>query len=379
MKRLWGVFVLIVLLLPVVNVAQQKKAADKSVNELRRDQKHLQDRRKTVNRQLNQNRHQQRIVKADIFELNQEIERLQAQIDRTMARLKETKAEQKKVADELEVATAKLQEKREQLKKRLRLMYIYGEESVSEVLMGAQSFSDLAARKYVLERIAESDRRLFDEVAELREEVAARKLRADQLVDEIADLAADQKEQEGQLKSARQEHAKKLRELQGNEAALNKMLQEIEAAEAAVDSLIAAKSGRATGLTRPTGRLLMPVQGGRLGSGFGMRRHPILRRQRMHAGVDIAARSGTPILAAADGVVIASTSMRGYGNVIILDHGGGVTTLYAHCSRLLVGDGKRVKRGERIALVGSTGLSTGPHLHFEVRVNGKPVNPAGWL
>ena len=107
--------------------------------------------------------------------------------------------------------------------------------------------------------------------------------------------------------------------------------------------------------------------------------HPILKYRRMHKGADIGARSGTPIRAAADGVVITSTTMRGYGKVIVLAHGGGISTLYAHCSALLKGNGARVKRGEVIARVGSTGLSTGPHLHFEVHVNGKAVNPAGWL
>lgn len=97
----------------------------------------------------------------------------------------------------------------------------------------------------------------------------------------------------------------------------------------------------------------------------------------MHTGIDIAAASGTPIKASGDGRVVSASYRNGYGNTVIIDHGGGVTTLYAHCSKLYVKAGQSVKQGEKIAAVGSTGLSTGPHVHWEVRINGKPVNPRG--
>ena len=110
-----------------------------------------------------------------------------------------------------------------------------------------------------------------------------------------------------------------------------------------------------------------------------MRYHPILHITRLHAGCDFGAPIGATIRAVAPGEVIHASYMRGYGNVVIVDHGGGISTVYAHCSRISVSDGQRVTRGQHIANVGSTGLSTGPHLHFEVRVNGRAVNPRGYL
>ena len=121
-----------------------------------------------------------------------------------------------------------------------------------------------------------------------------------------------------------------------------------------------------------------PVKG-RVTSGFGVRNHPILHRRKMHYGVDIGAPTGTPIRAARAGVVTRAENMGTYGNVVFVDHGNGVETRYAHASELLVKPGARVQQGQILATVGSTGRSTGPHLHFEVRKDGIAVDPSGYL
>lgn len=115
-----------------------------------------------------------------------------------------------------------------------------------------------------------------------------------------------------------------------------------------------------------------------ISSPFGYRTHPILGYSKFHSGIDIPAPSGTPIVAAKSGTVILSRLMSGYGNVIMIDHGDTVT-VYAHCSALNKSVGDSVSAGDVVAFIGTTGLSTGPHLHFEVRVNGSPVNPLGYV
>jgi murein DD-endopeptidase MepM/ murein hydrolase activator NlpD len=117
----------------------------------------------------------------------------------------------------------------------------------------------------------------------------------------------------------------------------------------------------------------------RAGSGFGFRVHPIFGTRRMHTGIDFGAPSGTPIFAAESGVVFSAGTRGGYGNATVIDHGGGISTLYAHQSRFGVSAGQQVTRGQVIGYVGSTGYSTGPHLHFEVRISGSPVDPAPYL
>ena len=121
-----------------------------------------------------------------------------------------------------------------------------------------------------------------------------------------------------------------------------------------------------------------PVKG-RITSPFGYRIHPILKTKNLHTGLDIAASTGTPVVAANTGTVIKAGWNNSYGNLLMIDHGGGIVTLYAHNSSLLAKVGDVVSKGQTVAKIGSTGMSTGPHLHFEVRVNGQYKNPMDWL
>ena len=118
---------------------------------------------------------------------------------------------------------------------------------------------------------------------------------------------------------------------------------------------------------------------GPITSYYGYRTHPIHGVRKLHTGLDIGAGHGQTVVAAADGTVIMSDWYGGYGQTVVIDHGGGISTLYAHNSALLVSVGQTVSQGQAIARVGSTGVSTGPHCHFEVRVNGVPEDPLGWL
>ena len=159
-------------------------------------------------------------------------------------------------------------------------------------------------------------------------------------------------------------------------------LRQREAQAAAAARASSSGTSRAPAVVAPSprrpGQLLMPVQG-RLTSPFGYRIHPISGRRKMHSGIDIAAPTGTPIAAPADGVVVSAGWRGGLGYATVVDHGGGMATVYAHQARILVRAGQSVTRGQRIGDVGTTGYSTGPHLHFEVRINGTPTDPMRYL
>lgn len=379
--KLFACLVVGIGLIGLIGAQKHPKPPDSKVRDLSRNLAKIRDKKTAVQKQLRETKKQVRIVKGDIKDVDYRLGTLEVELDKTQTDLVSSRAEQRRLAGELKTATEKLAAKRVQVKRRLREMYIIGDASVTGVLAGAKTVGDVASRRYLIERIAERDRVLFDEVESLQAAVNYRKQRQDGVVRRISGLVQTQKQQQDSLEDTRQDKAALLGQLRGKQAELEKMARQFDQDESSIEAQIAAYQrgpGRNNGLRRPTGRLGRPVPGG-VGSGFGMRFHPILKRNRMHKGLDFHASSGSSIACAADGIVISATYMRGFGNCLIVDHGGGLSTLYAHCSRLLVGSGARVSRGQRIGLVGSTGLSTGPHLHFEVHVNGKAVNPMGYL
>ncbi len=356
-----------------------KEPARGGLQALQRHLQKLQSKERALRKQLSSTRKQVRETRGDLRTIDGRLEVLEASLGQTTARLHAGREEQARLADELKVATHRLQETKDQVRMRLRWMYTHENTRVMSVLVRSRDASDFASRAVLLERIAKADRALFDDYARRQQEVEDKKARQDRLVVQVEELKRTQETQQGEMKSVRADKASLLGQLRVRESELERLVAQVDAEERALEASIAAyyrSAGKASGLKPFTGRFSRPVSGP-MTSGFGMRMHPILRRRRMHNGIDFGAPHGAPILAAADGVVITATYTRGYGNTVILDHGGGVSTLYAHCSRVLVSGGQRVRRGQTIAAVGSTGLSTGPHLHFEVRLGGKPVNPLG--
>jgi murein DD-endopeptidase MepM/ murein hydrolase activator NlpD len=231
--------------------------------------------------------------------------------------------------------------------------------------------------------------------------------RYDQLKSQVSDLrdSLDQERQkaraqrdivaaqEGQLADKRQASDSVRQQAAAEAAQQNGLLDELRARKAEFlsqivalqrqsDALAASLRARQSGQALvPSGHgvLSVPIPGAPITSGFGPRVHPIYGDVRMHTGIDFGASSGTPIRAAADGVVVSAGPLGGYGNATVIDHGNGLATLYGHQSSIAVSPGQHVGRGQVIGYVGCTGLCTGPHLHFEVRVRGTPVDPMQYL
>ena len=291
---------------------------------------------------------------------------LQAKINENQAKLAQKKAE---VAQRKKIYS-----------KRLRQIYINGQINYLDVLLGAKDFGDFSSRMYLLQKIISSDIEMLTQLQKAEAEV---KSRQEQLDDEMKEIKSTQAELEA--KRARANRLKEQRSYM-----LYKAQEEERQSQSEYERLLAISEnitamlrnmesgGGSSSGSGGTGRFIWPCRG-EITSYFGWRTHPIFGTTKYHSGMDIAVDYGTHILAADSGTVIYSGWLGGYGYAVMIDHGSGLVTLYAHNQSLNVYEGQYVTKGTCIAYAGSTGYSTGPHCHFEVRLHGEVTEPLNYL
>ncbi|MDK8193080.1 peptidoglycan DD-metalloendopeptidase family protein [Paenibacillus sp. UMB7766-LJ446] len=346
--------------------------------------------------------------------VSNELAKVSYNIETTEENLRTTKIE-------LQVAEERISARESLLESRVRFMYTDGSVSYLDVLLSSTSFTDFLKRMDSLKMIANQDQSLLAEHKKDKQLVVVKKQQLDEQYLEHKRLYAEKKARKGELARKEQEKQKLIagykKEIETQselsdrqdrmlvEIALKRSaliqekneMKEEQAAKAAKAKAAAKEAERKNALQKisssnntpsknsyPGGKGVfgMPIKGAYISSNFGPRVHPITGEVgKMHNGTDFAAPQGTSIYAAEDGVVIMAEWYGGYGNTVIVDHGDGLWTLYPHIREngILVKEGESVTRGQNIAEVGSTGNSTGPHLHFEVRVNGNPQNPLSYL
>lgn len=337
----------------------------------------LKEKAESLRRQIRANNSEKSQVRSDMQWVDGQISQLDDRLDASRDRLDSAKETQRGLAKDLAVESAQLDQVKGEAARRLRSMAMTGSETVLSVLVGSKSVADFAARKALVERVAAHDKILFESVRTLRDKVLVKKQAQDATVAKIARITSSIQQDKEMMRQAMKKKRQILAKLNSKAESLGDQLDEMEDESRAIEAKLRAyQSSPGSSKVYTGGRFLKPASG-RVTSGFGMRYHPILHKSRLHAGIDFGASSGSPVLAAAAGTVVSAGWRGGYGNCIVIDHGGGISTLYGHMSRLFAHDGEKVSRGQKIGAVGSTGLATGPHLHWEVRVNGSPVNPAG--
>lgn len=311
---------------------------------------------------------------SELDNLNSKLSQAKSEVDKATIGLVLKEEELKRIDDELK-------EKIKILNDRVAVIYKNGNSNILEVLLKAEDFLDFISRLKLMNLFAQQDTQNILEVKEKKTATIGIKK-------SIIDLREKQKEHEDKVKQLVMQAEQKAREIDdicnekknllsrttANKNALIRMEKELEIKEAEVTRIL--ESYRYG--TAPSGKFAWPIAG-RIMSGFGYRIHPIFRVRRFHLGIDLAAPYGTLVKAADGGQVIQAGYFGGYGNSVMLYHGGGFATWYAHLSSINVSIGQFVQRGQVIGLVGSTGWSTGPHLHFEVRINGAPQNPRAYL
>ena len=259
-------------------------------------------------------------------------------------------------------------------------MYKFGKVKYLDVLLHSKSLSEFLSNYYYIEKIAQTDTNLLKAVEEKRNEI--QKL-MNELEDHKMQISSSREEKEKiqiSLSNMKIIKDKKVIELSEKELELHDELEIYRAQVQQVESEIKKLALLSTNSNYVGGTMSWPVPGyTRISSAFGMRTHPITGVYKLHTGMDIAAPMGASFIAANEGIVVKAEMNGAYGNMVMIDHGGGVSTLYAHGSQILVKVGQNVKKGDEVLKVGSTGYSTGPHAHFEIRINGQYVNPMDYL
>ena len=341
-------------------------------------------------------------LKADtetyVRKLDSQLETLNVEVNRLEGNIRDKEKTIEETAVKLDEAGKVEKKQYEAMKKRIKYMYEKGDSSYLDILLQSKSMSELLNRAEYISKISEYDRNMLDQYAAVKDGIADDKA---QLEKEKAELVVLQEqttskknsvetlvnEKSAELKKVNSQIGTKTAQVEAYEKDIKAQEDKIKQIEAEIkrQEEEARKKAEAAGQKYNTVsigniKFIWPCpSSSRITSGFGGRESPTEGASSNHQGIDIGAPTGSNIVAAADGTVTISTYSYSAGNYIMLNHGGGVSTVYMHCSQLLVSAGDTVKQGQVIAKVGSTGYSTGPHLHFGVRLNGSYVNPAKYV
>lgn len=325
--------------------------------------------------------------------LDQELSDIQANIDELSNKIDEKEEEIAQTEEELEEAEAQQQQQYEDMKSRIGYIYEKGDVNYLEILASAGSFSDLMNKAAYVDALSSYDHQKLEEYKQQVELVRTTKEALEEEKDTLDTAKQAQEEEQASKEALQQEREAQVAQLEDQIGDQQETLEQYQAAAAAQDSTISAleqqvaaekqrlsEQQKAEQKTYSGGQFVWPAPSYTyISSEFGYRVHPIYGYTRFHSGLDMAAPSGSPILAAADGTVVGASYNSSMGNYVMIDHGNGLYTIYMHASALYVTVGQSVSAGEQIAAVGSTGASTGPHLHFSVRLNGQYVDPRNYL
>lgn len=354
------------------------QGASSSVESLQQQQRQLDQQRSTIQQERDRIETLEGQAKGELSDLKDNIQATSEQVADTELRLAAAETQLQDLQQKLARSEQRYQEHQFATVARLRFLQ---RQTISQgwaVLLQSNNLNEFLDRRRQLTLLYANDRQILTGLAEEAEAIERDRRLVAQQKNDIALLRQRLLLQKSEYEAQAEAQADLVVRLQQDSKALEEAESRLAQDSESLATLIRQRIAAGQGIVLGTGQMIFPA-GGRITSRFGWRIHPILGSRRFHGGIDFGASQGTPIRAADAGRVLFSGWYGGYGRAVIINHGNGVTTLYGHASQVYVSEGEVVQQGQVVAAVGSTGLSTGPHLHFEVRRNGSPVNPASYL
>lgn len=374
-NKIVGIFAITILIFGSLKVSYAENIAD------------LKNKKNEITESLSKANEELENLKIELTDNLEAISKLELQIEDGEAKLEETNNELEIIKNEVNEVKEKLNKvkksytkQKDICQKRLVALYEMGETSYLDVLLNSKNVSDFISNYYIIGEIAEYDKDLLDTIEKEKKQIEQISIELNEKQENLKSIQASQEKTLIALENARTIKNSYANSLTEEEKQLQDKINGYQSELNSLDSQILYLTIGEVSSDYIGGEFLWPAPGYRtITSPFGTRVHPILKTVKTHTGTDIGAPYGANVVAANAGVVTSSSYLGGYGNCVIIDHGGGISTIYAHGSSLIAKVGDRVERGELIMKVGSTGMSTGPHLHFGVTVNGRYVDPMPYL
>ncbi|MEH1850210.1 MAG: peptidoglycan DD-metalloendopeptidase family protein [Nostoc sp.] len=363
-----------------------------SIDNLRQQQQQMNQQHQSVVKDRDRLTNLQGEAQKNLTGLKQNVQTTDSYIQESESRLQLAAQRLQKLEADLDVAERSYQERQVATVARLRYLQRSPTSFGWAVLLESENISDFFSRRHQLKLVYQADEQILVKLNTQAKLINKQKTEVEQQKNEIALIREQLLAQKADYQTQAQSQSELIQRLNSDrlalEAAQNQLERESKNLEVLIQQKVAEARSSEEAQTKTNSRTNIIIRGTGVmtypsdaptSSPFGWRIHPILGYRRFHAGLDFAASYGSKIRAADSGKVIFAGWYGGYGRAVIIDHGNGLTTLYGHTSELYVTEGQAVERGQAIGAVGSTGFSTGPHLHFEVRRNGTPVNPTDYL
>ena len=342
------------------------------------------DKKEDIENKLEDTKDERKVIEKESAKLQEELDLVKTKLDKLNEEINTLNKENKNLEEEILEVEKVLEENYEIIRSIIKIQYEQKVGGYLSILLEAKDFGNFLRRLEVVSNLIKNNDETIREIKELQVELESKKETLTKQMDEINKNKIIVEEEKGRLDKLNKENkakVKKLIKLQGELSSQIKLtekeISELESRGQEINNEIVSSSG---GGSYNGSKMAWPVIGyTTLSSKFGYRIHPISGEKKLHTGIDIPAPAGTPVVAANSGTVIISRYDNSYGNMVAIDHGGGLVSFYAHNTERLVKVGDKVSKGQKISTVGTTGYSTGNHLHFEVKKNGTFVDPMNYL